>query len=196
LGTLSGHEWREQKRFTLHQLRNLGFGKTSMEEHIKNEMIELIERIQALNGRPVEIRSLLASSTSSNISALVFGRRFDFNDPIRSKLDNAIQRAIKKLGQTSIITFFPSFAKLCAYLGLFGLREVKRDFLTVNNYIRHEIREHEKTLDENNVRDYIDGYLLEMKKRNESETSFTRKMLAGNVQVNNKIDINIDTPNN
>ncbi|GBN25684.1 hypothetical protein AVEN_62551-1, partial [Araneus ventricosus] len=32
---------------------------------------------------------------------------------------------------------------------------------------RKEVVEHERTLDPNNIRDYIDGYLLEIKKRND-----------------------------
>ncbi|CAG2115527.1 unnamed protein product, partial [Medioppia subpectinata] len=182
-GTLSGNEWREQKRFTLYQLRNLGFGKTSMEKHINDEMTELCHRIRGLNGAPVSLRSLLGGSTSSNISALVFGNRFAYNDPNRQLLDDCIERAIRKLGQTGFITFFPSFAKLCAYFGLFGLKQVKRDFLTVNNYIKHQIEEHKRSLDENNIRDYIDAFLIEMNKTDgKSETTFTDEMLAGNVQ--------------
>ena len=182
-GTLSGQEWREQKRFTLYQLRNLGFGKTSMEEHIQNEMIELCQRIEALNGKSVQIRPLLSSSTSSNISALVFGKRFDNNDPNRAILDGAIEHAIKKLGQTGFITFFPLFAKFCAYFGLFGLKEVKQDFFVVNQYIKNQIQEHKRTLDENNIRDYIDAFLIQINKSNkDSNTTFTEDMLAGNVQ--------------
>ncbi|XP_054165541.1 cytochrome P450 2J2-like [Oppia nitens] len=181
-GTLSGNEWKEQKRFTLYQLRNLGFGKISMEKHINDEMIDLCQRIYQLNGKPVKIRTLLASSTSSNISALVFGKRFAYTDPNRAILDECIERAIRKLGQTGFITFFPSFAKFCANLGLFGLNEVKKDFMIVNNYIRKQINEHKQTLDDNYIRDYIDAFLVKMKNENMTKTSFTLDMLAGNVQ--------------
>lgn len=167
----------------MYQLRNLGFGKTTMEEHIKCEMKELIERIEQSNGQPIQVRSLLASSTSSNISALVFGKRFDYDDPDRIQIDNAIQRAVKKLGSTGILTFFPQLSRVFARLGIFGLKQLKQDFMTVNKYILNKINEHEQTLDENNVRDYIDGFLIEMKKhQNNPRTTFTKKMLAGNVQ--------------
>ena len=153
-----------------------------MEEHIQNEMVELCQRIEALDGKAVEIRPFLGSSTSSNISALVFGKRFDYSDPNRQLLDSAIERAIKRIGQTSFITFFPQFAKICAYFGFFGLKQVKQDFVTVNNYIKNQIKLHEESLDENNIRDYIDAFLLEMKQNKDKSTSFTPMMLAGNVQ--------------
>lgn len=156
-----------------------------MEEHIRQEMVELCQRIEALEGKAVEIRPFLGSSTSSNISALVFGKRFDFNDPKRAVLDNAIEDAIRKLGQTGFITFFPVLAKMCAYFGLFGLKEVKRDFEIVNDFIRKQIKYHQDTLDVYSVRDYIDAFLIRMRRPevdHKSDTSFTLEMLAGNVQ--------------
>ncbi|KAL1473724.1 hypothetical protein MTO96_021836 [Rhipicephalus appendiculatus] len=35
VATMNGEVWEHNRRFCLHVLRNLGFGKTSMEEHIK-----------------------------------------------------------------------------------------------------------------------------------------------------------------
>lgn len=184
LGTLSGREWKEQKRFTMHQLRNLGFGKTAMEEHIKSEVEVLSRNIEEISlNEPVRMRPMLSSFTSCCIAAFVFGKRFDHNDPSRVMMDAAIQRAVKKLGQTGIVTFFPRLAKIFAFFNLFGLGQVKKDFLDVNNYIHEEIDKHEKTFNADITRDYIDGFLLEMQnKATEPNNSFTREMLAGNLQ--------------
>ncbi|GFY75842.1 cytochrome P450 1A2 [Trichonephila inaurata madagascariensis] len=90
-GAFNDIPWKEQRRFSLHMLRDLGFGKTKMEEHIK-----------------VNIHSLYIS----------------------------------------------------------------RD-------ISEEMKKHEETLDPNNVRDFIDGYLLEIQKRsNDPNTTFRREVLA------------------
>lgn len=41
---------------------------------------------------------------------------------------------------------------------------------------RKEIREHEQSLDPNNVRDFVDGYLLEIqKKKDDPNTTFRSK---------------------
>ncbi|GBO23700.1 Cytochrome P450 18a1 [Araneus ventricosus] len=37
-GAFNDMPWKEQRRFTLHMLRDLGFGKTRMEQHMKSLM--------------------------------------------------------------------------------------------------------------------------------------------------------------
>jgi hypothetical protein len=41
LAQSSGSEWAEQRRFALRQLRDLGFGKSSMEDTILDEVDKL-----------------------------------------------------------------------------------------------------------------------------------------------------------
>ncbi|GBM52074.1 Cytochrome P450 2A8 [Araneus ventricosus] len=44
---------------------------------------------------------------------------------------------------------------------------------------RKEIQEHEKTLDPNNIRDFVDGYLLEIQKKSgDPKTTFRKEVLA------------------
>jgi hypothetical protein len=42
----SGSPWREQRRFTLKNLRDFGFGRSSMEHLIKDELKELVAEIR------------------------------------------------------------------------------------------------------------------------------------------------------
>ena len=42
-----GIEWQEQRRFALQNLRNLGFGKSSMEDGITDEIHELCSNIRS-----------------------------------------------------------------------------------------------------------------------------------------------------
>ncbi|GBM71201.1 Cytochrome P450 2J2, partial [Araneus ventricosus] len=106
-GALNDMPWKEQRRFSLHMLRDLGFGKTKMEEHIKEEIIELLQRISECNGEPVKHSYLLAPSMSNNISSLVFGKRLKYDDPERQNLDRIIRGVASLIGATSWQIFFP-----------------------------------------------------------------------------------------
>ncbi|GBN57079.1 hypothetical protein AVEN_90527-1, partial [Araneus ventricosus] len=99
--------WKEQRRFSLHMLRDLGFGKTRMEEHIKEEILELLERISDQEGKPVKHAYILAPSMSNNIASLVFGKRLKFDDPQRERLDHLVREVGRLAGSVSWQLFFP-----------------------------------------------------------------------------------------
>ncbi len=46
--------WRDNRRFTLHHLRDLGFGKGAMEVIIDEEVKEFIAYLKKSDGEPVE----------------------------------------------------------------------------------------------------------------------------------------------
>ena len=51
----NGKEWQEQRRFTLRNLRDLGFGKTSMESLIQEEIEKCIELLRKEVGKPTQL---------------------------------------------------------------------------------------------------------------------------------------------
>lgn len=75
---------REQRRFTLRHLRDFGFGKTSIEPLIHEEIVDLVESIleQALSNpkNVVNFKGAFAQSTLNVLWTLVGGRRFDRGD--------------------------------------------------------------------------------------------------------------------
>ncbi len=52
-----GKSWREQRQFTLHTLRNLGFGKLSTEDGIAREVADLCDSLELLEGASVDMRN-------------------------------------------------------------------------------------------------------------------------------------------
>ena len=50
-----GEHWQVQRRFTLQQMRNFGFGKKSQEAVIHEEVEELVERLSKEKG-PVHMQ--------------------------------------------------------------------------------------------------------------------------------------------
>jgi len=102
-------------------LRDLGFGKGSMEDHITQEINYLTKEIDRTNGEAFNIHTLLTPSMSNNICALVFGHRFEYNDPRRTLLDQALDTASSLFSQIGILALSPPWVgKIIFRLGAVG----------------------------------------------------------------------------
>ncbi|KAG8196169.1 hypothetical protein JTE90_007899 [Oedothorax gibbosus] len=175
-----GMPWKEQKRFSLHRLRDLGFGKTRMEEHLKEEIEELLERMNTETSKStVRISDLLAPSMSNNIASFLFGKRLKYNNPRRKKLDELFSTIGKLNSVLALKMFFPWMGPFIKFFNIGSPKTLEKALEGVKEYVMEEIEEHEKTLDPNNIRDFLDGYLLEIEKRsNEPNTTFKRDVLC------------------
>lgn len=49
-----GSNWSNNRRSTLHHLRNLGFGKSGMDNKINEEVLEFTAHLKNINGEPTE----------------------------------------------------------------------------------------------------------------------------------------------
>ncbi|XP_076333720.1 cytochrome P450 2J6-like isoform X2 [Tachypleus tridentatus] len=185
IAVANGNLWREQRRFSVHILRNLGFGKTKMEDHIQDEINIILAHLASLDGTVCDIRKLLVPSMSNIISAFVFGRRFDYDDPTRKYLDKRATEFQDYIKQFDLKTFFPWMKRFLSLLKPKESRKFQETSEQLLSFIREETDNHKKTLDENNVRDYIDAFLMEMKERQKRNktSSFSDNMLYGNAQV-------------
>ncbi|GFT91336.1 cytochrome P450 18a1, partial [Nephila pilipes] len=178
-GAINGMPWKEQRRFSLHMLRDLGFGKTKMEEHIKEEILELLQRMSEHVGKPTQFSYILAPSMSNNIASLVFGTRLKYNNPERQRLDMLIRETGRLAGVVSWQLFFPWIRIIMSYLNVGDKEKLVSVLREIKDYCRNEIRKHEETLDPNNIRDFIDSYLLEIQKQsNNPNTAFTKEVLT------------------
>ena len=68
--------WQEQRRFALRHLRDLGMGKSSMEPHIRQEALEMVESLKKTVGEPIDFRFNLNVAVTNIIWALVAGNFF------------------------------------------------------------------------------------------------------------------------
>ncbi|KAG8175380.1 hypothetical protein JTE90_007391 [Oedothorax gibbosus] len=181
---ITGMPWKEQKRLSLHRLRDLGFGKTRMEGHLKEEIEELLQRMVSISNAPVtnptvRMSDLLASSTSNNVASFLFGNRLKFDDPKRKKLDEIFDISGKLAGALSIQIFLPWLGPFMKYFNIGNPKKFDQANDDLKAYIYEEIKEHEKTLDPDNIRDFLDGYIVEIRKRsNDPNTTFTKDILC------------------
>ena len=98
-------------------LRDLGFGKGSMEDRITDEISYLTKCIDETNGEPMNIHEVLVPSMSNNICHLVFGHRMDFNEPKRQIFDKYLDE-IQNFSFVGVLATSPLwFSKLFFMLG-------------------------------------------------------------------------------
>lgn len=77
-----GPVWEEQRRFILRQLRDLGFGKSTMEATIGEEARELVERLSAFKGAPVDnFKNIVSLAVVNSLWMIVAGTRYSQDDP-------------------------------------------------------------------------------------------------------------------
>lgn len=71
--------WKEQRRFTTRHLRDLGFGKTSIEDQMMDEVGDLIKdiehSIQSSPDRVVDMKGIFQISVQNILWAIVAGKK-------------------------------------------------------------------------------------------------------------------------
>ncbi|XP_067013403.2 methyl farnesoate epoxidase [Anabrus simplex] len=170
-----GAAWLEQRRFTLRQLKEFGFGKTSMEGLMVEEIQELIKEIK---GKTLQVSGLFNLSAVNVLCGTMAGTRYKRNNPELCQLLENITRQFRggnPSGATlrNILPFIEWIAPKLVIDQDFA--EASRN---LQNFMRKIIRQHEETLDEENPRDFIDVYLTEMHHQPKDSSSFSENSLV------------------
>ena len=71
----NGKEWQEQRRFTLKNLRDLGYGKTSMEILVQEEIDKCIEMLRQEAGKPTQLNLKLNIAILNALWKLLTGEK-------------------------------------------------------------------------------------------------------------------------
>lgn len=119
--------WQDQRRFTLRHLRDLGFGKTSIESQMLDEVQELVNEIKELAksdpNHVVEFKGMFSLSVINILWAIIGGKRFQRDDDEFRKLLDCIDKFLKGSNAVRanipvpavLVRLFPSIPK---FLGL------------------------------------------------------------------------------
>jgi methyl farnesoate epoxidase / farnesoate epoxidase len=121
-----GPFWHEQKRFTLRHLRDLGFGKTSYEDMMLDEIQELLGEISAAAeadpGRVVNYKGIFDISLINVLWSIVGGERYRRGDQYLKRLLRLIETIFRSGNAVGACTpipliVFKMFPKLRKYFG-------------------------------------------------------------------------------
>ncbi|ROT74255.1 Cytochrome P450 2J3 [Penaeus vannamei] len=137
----SGELWHEQRRFVLRHLRDLGFGKTSLEPLMILEIKELMDHIAKQKDSPIVMQRFFNRSIINVIWAMVMGKRYSYGD---ARLATLLKTFIAPgdINFLSPLHFIPGALKFAPYLPF--LKKDVQPFIKVTNFIKHEVEEFQR----------------------------------------------------
>lgn len=172
-----GAQWQEHRRFCLSHLRNLGFGKNSMNDAILVEFEQISAKMRKLAGSPVLVHSSYFNMASLNVIwKLIADKRFDDDDPEIRNLISLANNLSRYIGPQNPMNFFPWVRFIApnwsGFNSLKQLRDANEEMFT------NLLEEHRQTRIPHSPRDFIDVYIGEMETPRATERGFTEENIC------------------
>ncbi|XP_029984442.1 cytochrome P450 2K1-like isoform X1 [Sphaeramia orbicularis] len=154
----NGDSWKEMRRFALMNLRDYGMGKKACEDKIIEESFYLTEELKKFKGEPCDPSQLLTNAVSNIISSMVYGSRFDYEDPEFIALIDRMSRSIKLMATPSMQFYnvFPAIGKW--FSG--AQKEFQELQVLVREYNLKVFRQLKETLNPHMCRGFVDAFFV------------------------------------
>uniref|UniRef100_M3ZRI8 Cytochrome P450 2K4-like n=1 Tax=Xiphophorus maculatus TaxID=8083 RepID=M3ZRI8_XIPMA len=173
----NGETWKEMRRFALSTLKDFGMGKRVAEEKILEECGHLIQVFESYKGKPFNTSCPTNNATSNVISSIVFGSRFEYDDPQFRGLVSRITENIKISGSAGI-QLYNTFPRLVGWIK--SRQVILKNCETTMREIKDLTQKLKETLNPQICRGLIDCFLIQKQKDEDScvkDTHFTEENL-------------------
>ncbi|KAI9547362.1 hypothetical protein NQZ68_018591 [Dissostichus eleginoides] len=171
----NGESWKEMRRFALTNLRDFGMGKRACEDKIIEECTYLIEVFNKCKGKAFDTAQPMNCAVSNIICSIVYGSRFEYDDPEFTSLVERTNRNIQLLGSPSIQVYnmFPWIGKWVA-----NRKELHTMVAANKEQNRRLFTRLKETFDPQMCRGFVDSFLL--RKQNLEESGITKSHFHDN----------------
>ena len=141
-----GRTWLDQRRFTLKTLRDFGFGKSSREEIIDEEVELFMEEIQKSKGKRFDFINTFNLPILNALWRVTVGQRFDYDDPRLISISHKLTNLRKQAADPSaiLIILLPSWV-IKLYPKLLGRDETLAVNHDIMSMMKQTITEHEES---------------------------------------------------
>ncbi|XP_069799514.1 cytochrome P450 2A10-like isoform X2 [Dendropsophus ebraccatus] len=174
--TKNMERWRELRRFSLSALRDFGFGNRSIEDLIQEETQFLVAELKKSKESFFDPHPCLSRAFCNIIFSIMFGNRHEYGHKdisiVLVCINKAFLTATSPWGQ--MYDMFPGVMRFIPG----HHQRICKSFIRLNQFVSQKIKSNQKTLDPNNPRDYVDAFLIKMKKEKlKPNSEFTMKNL-------------------
>ncbi|ESO91954.1 hypothetical protein LOTGIDRAFT_162958 [Lottia gigantea] len=149
----NGQTWKSIRRTSLQALRDLGVGKSSLEEKIQEEAEVLINILSGDEGKPLVLIDWLIKATTNIICGLTMGKRFDYDNPHLINILKVIGFSFKGEGFFAPIHVFPIMRFLPGVMKFMDAGKKLRAFISSG------FEDHRESMHPDEIRDFIDACL-------------------------------------
>ncbi|XP_061740860.1 cytochrome P450 2K1-like isoform X3 [Nerophis ophidion] len=151
----NGDGWKEMRRFTLTTLRDFGMGKRLSEEKITEECHYLIEEFEKHEDKAFDNTEIITYAASNIISAIIFGKRFDFKDPVLQEMVEN-DKEVSRLSASASIVIYNTFPMLGPWLK--NWRDFMKKIEDNTLHMLHLINKLKETFNPDICRCFIDAF--------------------------------------
>ncbi|XP_034566461.1 cytochrome P450 2K1-like [Notolabrus celidotus] len=161
----NGESWKELRRFALTTLKDFGMGKRIAEERILEECQHLIQVFEHHEGKPFDSSRPVNHATSNVISSIVYGSRFEYDDPRFQCMVKTACDTISVVG-TAQIQIFNMFPRLFCWIK--NRQHILRNTETLVKSVKEITKTLKETLNLQICRGLVDCFLIRKQKDEDS----------------------------
>ncbi|XP_050391045.1 cytochrome P450 2D3-like [Patella vulgata] len=152
----NGQDWKNVRRMSLRSLRDLGVGKSTLEEQIKEETNIILDFLSNCEDKPIKVHELMMKATTNIISIVVFSKRYDYGDPEFLQILKVLEDGFGDMVFFTPVHRFPMlrFIPFIASQMLAG----RNAMMAVEQLIAKHIEKRRQVFDKEDISDLIDVY--------------------------------------
>ena len=163
-----GDLWREHRRFAISTLRDLGMGKSWLQERVLEEVQFIIDILKQQKGQPYDPEDVITTGVANIICAAIFGKRFEHDDQDFLHIVHFLKESLKKFGQSNLMVLFPKLRYLPWFRSEFKRMKYDDDAFFTFMVRLIEDTQRASLVHEDGTRDYISAFTKEGKRQAEA----------------------------
>ncbi|XP_022181369.1 methyl farnesoate epoxidase-like [Myzus persicae] len=174
---VDGPMWTAQRKFCMQHLRKLGLDGNAMEkiiiEEVNDFVLDITRRYES--GKSIEVYGLFEVSVLNGLWAMLAGDRFSLDDSRLARIVELVHESLRMLDMPGgILNQLPFIRYLAPKFS--GKKYLKQIINELYILLKESAEEHK--CKENDQKDFINAFLMEIKKNKESLGSFSEEQLV------------------